>query len=463
MNKLATILLLAALFFSCVDDERTPDYVKPVLPVATDKNVVLTMQIPGAYTPVTYAYSESDENEIRTVDVLVFRVDSEGNEFYYRHIPVPFIDQDNGNTKKIQFRLNLVDSRLIVLANVRDLFTMEMKDQLLTDSAMGNVSKEKMMKRFVFNMSEPFGSRREAFPMYGESDILRSSDDTVNDMKMIRSVTRIDIVNGMLDDKITIDSVYLFNAKNKGFVAPGFDARGLIVGTPNVPAEAKPNTGVFGYAFAQNAGTVSPAMEREIYVTEDGQDTDSPTAVVLKITRNGDSQFYRADMCSKDGGIMPILRNYRYRLNITNIVGNGYPTAEMAVAVLKPSLSSEVETNELGISDIVFNDHYKLGVSAKDLFFKADGSPEGQATRDALYSLKVFTTYSGWSATLEGNDLNEWLDFADAGSDGRVEFPASNLELRIKITTNATGKQRSGKIKLTAGTLSLEVNVTQYS
>ncbi|MDR1500543.1 MAG: hypothetical protein LBI58_06130 [Tannerellaceae bacterium] len=466
MNKLFTIISLAALFFSCVDDEKALDYTRPTEPVARDKNVVLTMQIPGVYTPVTYAYSENDENEIRTVDVLVFRIDADGNESYYRHIPIPSITQDNGNTKKIQFKLEFVDSRLIILANVRDLFTQEMKEQLLTDSAMGDVRKERLMKRFIFNVREPFGSRQEPFPMYGESAVLRSSEDTAGDIKMIRSVTRIDIVNSIADDKITIDSVYLFNTKNKAFVSPGFDGKGEMLGTANMPSEAMPNAEPFGYRFTHNAATVSPTMEREIYMAEDAQDTASPTAIVLKITRQGQSsQFYRVDMRSKDGELIPILRNYRYRLNITKILGDGYPTAEMAATVLRPSLTSTVESNELGINSIIFNDQYKLGVSTTNLAFNADGSWDERKSGESYYSLKVYTTYSGWTMTWEDEDnqAGQWMTFRDISPDDRASFPASCLDLNMKVTENKTGRQRSGKIRLTAGALSLTVNVIQYS
>ncbi|MDR1357433.1 MAG: BACON domain-containing protein [Tannerellaceae bacterium] len=469
MNKLVTISLfislLTSLFFSCVDDERITEYVKPTEPAAMDKSVVLTMQIPGTYTPVTYAYSENDENEVRTVDVLAFKVDSAGNESYFKHITVPSLSQDNGNVKMIRFRLELVDTRLIVLANVRNLFTQELEDQLLTDAAMGGMTKEKIMQRFVFEMNEPFGVKQEPFPMYGESGVLRSSEDTAGDIKMIRSITRIDVVNSILDDKVTIDSVYLFNAKNKGFVAPAFDAKGAILGTPNMPAHATPHMEAFGYRFVQNAGTVSPAMEREIYLTEDGQDTDSPTLIVLKITRDGNPSFYRVDMRGKDGELMPVLRNYRYRLNVAKILGDGYPTAEMAASVIRPSLSSTVETNELGISSIIFNDQYKLGVSATDLLFKADGSWEGQKSGEVFNSLKVYTTYSGWSVEWEGEGLDGWLtiDGVNLTDKNRVDFPASRLDLNIKATANKTGAQRSGRLKLTAGALSLTVNIVQYS
>jgi hypothetical protein len=459
-----SILCLAAvLLASCVDDERPVN--PPVQPLPREKNVELTMQIPGTYLPLTYALSESDENEIRTVDVLAFRVDSTGREAYYRHIPVPAILQDNGPTKKIHFRLELLDARLLVLANVRSLFTQEMEEHLRADSATGNAAKEQILKRFIFDAPKPDGQTPEPFPMYGESTIVRSDQQTAGEIKMIRAVARIDVVNRMQDSRLTIDSVYLFHTKSKGFVAPAFDVAGAIAETPAVPADAKPADAPYAFRFLPNAGAANPAMEREIYIAEDARDGDKPTLIILRIARDGrKAQFYRVDIDGQDGEPLPILRNCRYRLNILKILNDGYATAEEAATLPTPSLSSTLEAGELGISTVVFNGQYKLGVSTADVAFRADGTWEGQTPADTCYSLKVHTTCSAWTATWDPHGTGQWLNFADAvPPDASLTLPATRRELRFKATPNTAGQTRTGSIKLTAGTLHLEINVTQHS
>ncbi|MDR2389024.1 MAG: hypothetical protein LBD89_04470 [Tannerellaceae bacterium] len=464
MNKLTLILWLAALFVSCTEEERliNPD---PIGSVVRDKTVVLTLQIPGVYLPVTYAYSEKDENEIRTVDVLSFRVDSSGKEYYGGHIPVQVPERDNGNRKTLECRLAPIDSRLLVLANVRHLFTREMQERLRADSLAGNATKEQLMQRFVFDMEKPFGEEGEAFPMYGESDVLPASATEAGEIRMTRALCRIDIVNSLGDDRMGIDSVYLLHTKSKGFVAPGFDREGAMLGRANVPGEARPNANLFGYRFVRNTGGLSEAMEREIYTTEDAQDTDTPTCIILKISeRDHPPQFYRVDMLDRDGVLLPIVRNYRYRLNVVKITGKGYPDVEAAAAVPTPSLSSRVETNELGISAVVFNSQYKLGVSTTTIAFRADGSWEGQEANDTDFSLKVHTTYSGWSAAWEGEGEGKWLNFMEANRTiTRLDFPASRLELNMKARPNLTGKTRRGRLRLTAGSLHLDIQVVQYN
>lgn len=457
------IFLLVLLSSSCLEDERI---VGPVVePVAKDKNVVLTMQIPGAYLPVTYAYSENEENDIATADALVFRIDASGNEYYYRHIAVPAISQDNGNIKKIQLRLEYIDARVLVLANVRNLFTPEMNAQLRLDSIQGNVTKERVMKRFVFDMTEAFGKQKERFPMYGESAIIRSSDKATGSVTMIRAIARIDVVNSIPNEQASIDSIYLFHTKNKGFVAPRFDPDGAILESPHLPGEAEANETPLGYKFVRNAGVASPAMEREIYLTEDLQDSEKPTIIVVKIRKEGSPPyFYRVDMLDKDGELLPILRNYRYRISIAKIISSGYLRPEEAAVAPKPALSSTVETNELGITNVVFNDRFKLGAATAHIVFNADGSWKDKKPDEDAYSLKVHTTYSGWSASWNKKDFAGWLSFPEAkGAETSLHFASSALSLRMKASPNTTGKKRGGTIRLAAGSLFLEINVTQYS
>jgi hypothetical protein len=451
---------------SCLSEEELPVYVPPT-PVTADRDLTVVIQIPGTHIPVTYAYPSIDENEIRTVDILVFKVDASG-EHYYKHIFVPAVSQNNYTTKQLHIHLEPVDTRLIVLANIHHLFTSEMDYILQLDSIDGNVDKQSLMSQFVFNFTKPWNpydyEGNDGFPMYGESKQVGADVKEVNDIKMIRAVTRIDIVNETRNSKFVIDSVYVFNTKNKGFVAPSFDSNGAILERPHIPSAAQVNTQAFGFEFTPNAGIVTPVMEREIYVTEDTQETDQPTSIILKLVyEDGRAHFYRVDMKDKEGFMLPIRRNYRYRIHLTEVLGAGYPTArEAADASGNLSLSSTVESTELGLTKIVFNDQYLLGVSLPELIFNADGSWAGKTPEELYYSLKVYTTYAEWSASWD-EDLKNWLHPADKNITGlQVDYPASCLSLDITPLPNTTGETRTGEINLRAGTLQMNITVIQY-
>jgi hypothetical protein len=422
------------------------------------------MQIPGTNAPVTYAYSSSGENEVQTVDILVFKVDSKG-EHYYKHIPVRSIRQDNNTTKKVDIALEAIDTRLVLLANASHLFTEEMMYLLENDARSDDVTKEDILSRFVFDFNKPWKAddyTGNAFPMYGESGIIQAKSVTVSEIKMIRAIARIDIASEARNTGWTIDSVYVFNTNNKGFVAPSFDKKGAAVETPHIPSAARANTKGFGYLFVPNAGTTTLSMEREIYITEDMQDGQEPTTIVLRILHEGKKpQYYRVDLKGADGELIPVLRNYRYRIFITGITGEGYPTAEEAATSAKrPSISSEVEINELGLGKIIFNDQYKLGVSEVQVCFHADGSWEG-INGETSYSLKVYTTYPNWTASMD-ESMATWLTFDGSNGDGlEMEFPASSHSLGLTVAPNLSGHFRSGTIYLRAGTLLQAITILQ--
>jgi hypothetical protein len=476
MNRYYTFicLLLSLLTLaSCVGDEIFfPDQSaggkyddNPGSHATNAKQLTLNIHIPGTNAPVTFAYSELDENDVRTIDILVFKITSEG-EYYYRHIPVNKIRNNNSTTNKsLDVTIDAIDARLILLANVRRLFTDEMNRQLRQDSITGNVEEQSILSRFEFNFIRPWTSQRfndgEAFPMYGRSSIIPAASTTAGEIKMIRSIARIDIANSTPNAAWSIDSIYIVNSKNKGYVAPSFGSGGAIAEIPNIPVSAAPNAVSFSYPFTANAGVTTQSMEREIYITEDCQtSTTHPTGIVLKVIKPGSKpQYYRADLKDSNGNLLPILRNYRYRIFITGISGNGYETVEEAAVRPHSSVSSEVETDELGMGNIVFNDDHKFGVSAQHIHFNADGSHEQTADNHTTYVLKIFTTYINWSISADAL-LADWLAI-DGSNNLEAEHPSDARAINLAVAANPSATPRCGRLYLKSGALRQEITITQ--
>ncbi|MDR2496241.1 MAG: BACON domain-containing protein [Tannerellaceae bacterium] len=461
--SIALISLLSFItLFSCAGEEILHD-AQPGGSYANDnlKHLTLTLHIPGTNAPATFSYSAIDENDVKTVDILVFKSSSAG-EHYYKHLHVSNVRNNQTTTSKsIDIDLDAIDARLVLLANVSYLFDNEMNSRLENDSAMGNVSKQSILDRFVFDFSNfstgNIADSDYAFPMYGESDLISANSTVVPEIKMIRAIARVDIAASAHIDGWNIDSVYVFNIKDKGFVAPSFGTRGNITETPRVPIDAKPGTRSF--SFRPNAGVTTPAMEREIYITEDAQSQGSPTCIVLKINKaDSRPQFYCAKIQDANGGLLPILRNYRYRITITGISGEGYDSAEEAAVMPSSLVSSEVETDELGLENIVFNSDHKLGVSVLHVNFRADGL-SSSIDAGSKASIKVFTTYTNWSVTADAS-MADWLSIE--GADGlKAERPASSRSLELIAQPNSSGQPRYGRIYIKSGTLRQEITISQ--
>lgn len=318
----------------------------------------LTLKIPGVSVPASYALSLQDENRIQTVDILVFKV-TENGEFLREYIPVDGVAdvESSSNMKQVRIALKDYDARLVVLANARKLFTDGLVSSLEGAIALGNIGKDEIIEHLVFGYSKPFGAGQAgeavlSFPMSGESQVIPQTADTINEIDMKRSLCRIDIgvdianTSGSFAQDFKLDSVFVFNVKNQGYATSGYIS-GNISDAPHIPANAKPNAEPFGYKFEVNNTKGLRLMERNIYITEDDQNSATPTLLVIKAAYKSEAAlYYRIDLLGGTGKFSPFLRNYRYRVNITGITGSGYRTALSAAASVAV-LNSDVEKENL--------------------------------------------------------------------------------------------------------------------
>jgi hypothetical protein len=428
----------------------------------------LTLHIPGTNVPIVYSGDVINENDIETLDILVFKIEDNG-EHFFQHIPVSTGITNNGSSKKLSVKLQplSVPVRLLVLANVSHLFTPDILNVLKSDSISGNVEKIWILNRFVFDFNEPWnlnkseGREARAFPMYGESEKINTSSPEFADINMRRSVVRIDI--GIGSETLEIDSVYLFNTPNKGFVAPQFDKNGVIIEIPHVPAHTIDNKG-FAYKFIPALNDKGRIMEKMIYTTEDMQDVPTPTIIVVKARHNGGKyNYYRVDMLNKEEEMIPLLRNNRYRLNITNINGSGYASPEEALNA-PTDVESQLEATVLDIHEYVSNDQYLMGVSIGKIMFNWDGSWAGALPEEKAFHLLVYTSYPQWSVHWIDEEP-DWVEIEDENGNtitGTETFPSNATSLYIRILSpNTSGKMRTAKFKLATGTLRKEITVTQ--
>jgi hypothetical protein len=148
---------------------------------------------------------------------------------------------------------------------------------------------------------------------------------------------------------------------------------------------------------------------------------------------------------------LPVLRNHRYKVNITDVHGRGYDTPRKAFDAmgLNTNLTVVITSTDNKVTEIVYDGQYMLGVERT----KATLSKLANSTREVY----INTDYpGGWTATKK-TTTSTWLrlDVASGAVGG------SGNPLKFTATTVNTGADRTETIIVQAGRLFMEIEVTQ--
>lgn len=317
-----------------------------VLPIKGEITFTFSLKLPSIPTGLkTYSIEEIDENLIEEVDVLVFRKDTDGKErFSYRTAgavaPLPPPNDD-----KVELTASLRRDedpnnkyRIVILVNVRQ--------QLNTYGVNIGETKENLQKNLIYEHSDAWpakigGGVFTPLPMWGETSLISGMDVPMlltEEIDLLRSVVRVDIVADQLDETFTLTDVYVYNSKSSGLIMP--DKNKLENDEPSLPASfGLPNNSTLVYGVSGNI------LEREIYLFETAAGTANPdpaaTALVIRGYYNVDDTtpcFYRIDFKDATNSLIPLLRNHRYVINITGADNSGSPAGNEDDAFEQPSL-----------------------------------------------------------------------------------------------------------------------------
>lgn len=459
MKYLLNILILASILVSCVKEIDT-------VIVDPEKEISLILKLPTNKMPKTYALDEVDENTIREIDILAFKEDNGEDIFSYRTIITEneITDADgsvNGDRKKIKIKLKRGGDpvRLVIIANARNSVN-DISDILTTKG----VTKEEVMNNIIFDVSGewPIGSDNFVpFPMWGESAGYISDDaTTIDPVSLLRSIAKIDLGIDIYGDPalgfgkiFKLKHVYIYNVVNKGFVSPNPNDPEIGIDNPiasitHIPSNAVNLSNRLEYTF-QSTGDNKQNLFNQIYITE--SDPDNTFIIVGGTYYDGPETYYKIGFTKIEdnpASHFPLLRNYRYLINIVNVKGEGYSSISEAVAAKFSNSVSEIYMNSYNIKDFEFNGQYMLGV---------DGNKKAVDWQEQSVQVKVRTDYGGgWTATVD-QAASQWISLQNSsGSGGNTDEI-----LNIDVSRNKDEFTRTGKIILKAGTLTKEIFIKQ--
>ncbi|MDR1274590.1 MAG: FimB/Mfa2 family fimbrial subunit [Odoribacteraceae bacterium] len=488
-RKKVLIAALALLAGACVVnvEESAP------LPGDGQHLVTLALSVPGP--PASRALTVPQEDEVKTVDVLLFTADG-SDKFHYRAVGSNIADDGTpSNKKKFNVKLPGGTWNVVVLANARESFVnaaYAYKDVLVPATpATTDVSRANALNGLVMQFStgqEWTENNFHGIPMWGYKngvviDPESSSSAPVANVTLTRAVARVNITLYEAEDEEEEDAadvfemthVYLYNYSRAGSVAPtavalpaGYDGdewngEDLVAVAPRLPGlgllvDNITKLRVLEPLEYEVDDAEKSAFVQGIYTFEaakgSGTDLELPENTCLVIGgryRGGPAlTYYRVDFIDKQEKYLPLLRNHSYNVEIQEVTDAGYPTKEDAFANKPANIKAEVlDWNEKTLPNIVFDGVNYLAASQTEFLL------QGIARTGNRFTVKSSVAWTS-SVTFEGN-AEPWItgllgSFSGAGNVDEVIF---------NVTRNESGGDRAGYIHITAGRLDFVVTVTQ--
>jgi hypothetical protein len=469
-------LLLSGFLYGCtVDDADTG------VPDGQERMVSFSVRVPGAGSPSTYALTAQDENEVKTVEILLF--DGDGKYTYQPIYSNRITTDENDNTKKT-FKVKVPQGiyDMVILANSGESLA----------SALGSISKGEAKASVLGKLLLTNNSKWNTIsgsggyipiPMWGEIKNITVSDamPANTNVSLARMIAKVDVsLSETAQTKFDLQSVRLYNYYDKGRIAPlededHWDAAHTLALAPSVPAGAAKPSPAADNPLVYDRSAIIPeegsgvSCTGEIYTFEaekgSKDDLSNNTCLVIGGKYNGEGKetYYRVDFANTVSGTttyLPLLRNHQYKVTISNVEGSGTASAKDAFNSRPVNIvASVMPWNDADISDIVFDGQYMLGVSQGELSFSRE-----QRTEDSEDNIfKITTDYpKGWEMTgiTENKDGTgstiDWLDITPEKSE-----TGGTMSTRLILDVNNTGSPRTGYIHLSAGRLNYTVKVVQ--
>lgn len=435
-------------------------------------NVSLTIEGMELNSLKTRSLTQAGENEIKGDNIRVFVFDKDG-KFSYEALVVAFATT---NEKKDQGTMTLFakntpsgnTSTFVMLANV--------SSEIEADD-LEEKTQEEVLDLFTFNMPAEGEWNDGELPMWGTSAAISVNHSSgavpkLGTIYLIRSVARVDVglklsntaegasqfnekAEGL--DGIKLTNIYFYNTNAKGRVAPfkdgaTWDASGRKAKQPSLPVPAPT---VINKIDKTSSIVDDKIVLRDMYVPEaantpaeatqgaNGEmlpedDTENylkrPYIIVGLVGADKNQPekktFFRIDYLKRTGSeasatyeYLPLLRNYRYLVNITNVNGPGFDKEEDAQKGPAANIMYDVVVwSESTMSNVQYDGQYMLGVSNDRFTFYREG---GSLTA------KIQTS---WPEGFAVDGLPTWITYSVAPADPNKTAPTDEQIVTFTVS-----------------------------
>lgn len=351
-----SIALLALFLAGCVKETDDPAGHANTGEVEAGFHISLPADDPSITNPVSaMTRSATQENTIRTIDILAFRINADNTEYfdYYAEGKPASGAGTSKQTFRASIRVKEYKQRFVVIANARDEVM-----KLIGSVEWRKAPKDGMLRMLEFTnraSDHRWNASDIPFPMWGETStplLITPFTSAIDDILMLRMVARIDVAVAK-DDPVSgrkprehfkLAEVYLYNIKDNGHIVPDRNALAssspgnLIVDKPTVPTDPGNWAGPILYTTGDEVSLTGEMYILEAKATVFSQNRLDATGLVIGgyyssdgVVWDTERSYYRLDMTTTDKTrSRDILRNHNYRLRIVEVTGPGSPTPRIA-------------------------------------------------------------------------------------------------------------------------------------
>ena len=497
--QLISGLLLALLTAGCVADRNVSDCITE----GEDVELEFALQVPALETSLRQL-SADQEKQINSVQVLVFNTEGITDESQETLEDVALVKSFATGTDGItRIRCGLKATakkmRIVCIANYN-----------FDANSFKGKTKQLLFESMKKDFTAAWPTDGTLFiPMWGESDkqpISRttkfnsceaSTANNVNTTKdgnihLVRALARIDVgVN--FDEKNVKDeeakggdfkiksvrvyryaqSMYVTGTQALTFRMDGNTREPL----PHTPATMTPANDNNPLVFEAKTADDAKGYVRNIYIPEisnQGKDWNARTCLVIggDYNNSGKVTYYRVDFITRDikspkdiiTKQLDVLRNHRYRFNITKVAGPGTEKPEEALTTEPVNLTCDVTVWDEGkIDKIVYDGQYYLSVSKDKFHFGKDATSENYTIRTNWPDGYKIVDKDGneWAKTeADAKSKGTWAYFTATGSQKEIDTDMTNT---VNVLANADGPRTIAPTELfvQAGRIKWPLKITQ--
>ncbi len=473
---LAGIACVPALSGCFYDDEITP--------ADNRREVTFSINIPGRSSPATRALGNAEENEVQTIEMLLFDPQTDrvvGNPVFANNIST-----DAGDVAKKTFSVRLPEGTfdVMIFANARKAFNAAViADGDGQEETLARLTASMPATGWAANPAD--ADKKYLIPMWGMKENLSIGQGTgISGIWLHRMVSRIDLlVTG--GDEFTGDfklkDVKLYNVQKEGRIAPAvanWNTAGKINGITMAGLAVSPSMvngcGVhpaISYASAISADKKDCVGEIYLFEAPKAAGHADPNAPFLTVKGEfeGVEGWYRIDLADYDDmTYIDVLRNHRYSICIEKVSGTGFPDEEDAINNRGDNIIVDITMwNEYDMGGTVFDGQHFLSIAPQDMEFTTYAHSGASFTiktdlgsEISLAGIKLSGSPSNPDAALAG----DWIGNLSLSPKNVVgDKNVYTLSFDVADNGNGSGNDRTGYIYVTCGRLTNVVRIEQLS